>query len=73
MEIKKMVFKLIFLYGVWFNPQQIVSLSVNPVGYFSNTVCSINLSRGAYQEGPRSIKTTDTCDVVAKKIMDATK
>ena len=55
---------LIFLFGVWFNPNQIVTLSDR------SGDCQINLSTGRFQSGPVYIVAENiSCDVAAEAIV----
>jgi hypothetical protein len=56
---------LIFLFGVWFNPNMIVSLKT----FKSDNDCYINLSHGRYQSGVRKILTDLPCDEAAGQIL----
>lgn len=63
---------LILLYGLWFNPNQIVTLS--DITSFSGAgECRINFSRGKYQQGHDVISVEKPCHEVAEEINAASK
>ena len=61
---------LIFLFGMWFNPAQVVSLS-NHESPLSDNKCIINLSSGSNQYGRTRAYSKYDCDETARLINQA--
>jgi len=58
---------LIFLFGVWFNPAQVVTLSVD-VNILGDNGCQVHMSRGKHQDGPSTIISEFDCKSTAELI-----